>query len=558
MSKRKQLAAMALGGVGKIGMNMMVYECDGKYIVVDAGQSFGDESTPGVDSIIPDTRFLREHHKDIEAVFITHAHEDHIGAIAYLWDDFGGAPVYASPFCRMAIEDKLRELGVKPGKNQLITAKPREVIQAGPFDVEYVAVAHSVLEAYGLAIKTEYGTIVHTGDYKFDASSPFGQDTDSKRWGEIGKEGVLAVFGDSTNIFNQKETLGEDQVAIHLEGLMKNAKQRVFFAAFASHMGRNLKVAEIAAQQGRKVCFLGRTINRMIGYSKELGYFPASLKNWVIDAEQAAGLPPEKVFIFASGTQGEPGSSLTRLGHGQEVRGLRIHPGDTVIYSSRMIPGNERPILDVISGLYERGADVIGELVDKKTHVSGHGGRPDIQRMYKLLNPKYVVPVHGEGLHLVEHANVAKSWGYKPLRLKGGHKLVLAPGDAHVAEHTYPHGANYVDGLNILNSEALPIKERKKMSYNGVVSAALAVRRSNGEWVGDLTLSTKGLIDERLQRKMIDKASGNAMKVLDSLFPDGFIDDQNQAREAISQSVRKSFRADRGKEPVVIVNIVEV
>jgi ribonuclease J len=558
MSKRKQLAAMALGGVGQIGMNMMVYECDGKYIVVDAGQSFADEHNPGVDSIIPDTRFLREHQKDIEAVFITHAHEDHIGAIAYLWDDFGGAPVFASQFARMAVEDKLRELGVKPGKQQLITAKPYEPIKAGAFSVEYVPVAHSILEAFGLAIKTDYGTIVHTGDYKFDPSSPFGQDTDAKRWGEIGKDGVLAVFGDSTNIFNLKETLGEDLVAAHIEGLIKNAKQKVFFAAFASHMGRNLKVAEIAAANGRKVCFLGRTVNRMIGYAKELGYYPATLKNWVIDAEQAAGMPPEKVFIFASGTQGEGGSSLTRLGHGQEVRGLRVNPGDTVIYSSRMIPGNERPILDVVSGLYERGAHVINELTDRKTHVSGHGGRPDIQRMYKLLNPKYVVPVHGEGLHLVEHANVAKSWGYKPLRLKAGHKLVLAPGEAHVAEHTYHHGFNYVDGLNILNTEALPIKERKKMAYNGVVSAALALRKSNGQWVGDLTLSTRGLIDERLQRKMIDKAAGNAMKVLDSLFPDGFIDDQNQAREAITQSVRKSFRADRGKEPVIMVNFVEV
>jgi ribonuclease J len=226
-----------------------------------------------------------------------------------------------------------------------------------------------------------------------------------------------------------------------------------------------------------------------------------------------------------------------------------------------MIPGNERPILNVISQLYERGANVVSELTDRDTHVSGHGGRPDIERMYRMLNPAYVIPVHGEPLHLVEHANVAKGWGYTPLRLKAGHKLVLADekgGKPYIQDHTYPHGYNYVDGLNILPHDPLQLKERRKLSYDGVVSAAIAVRRTNGEWVGDISLSTRGLLDERLQKKVLDRASGHAMKVLENVFPDGLIDDPRAAIEAISSSLKKSFKQERGKTPTIIVNIVEV
>ncbi|MCP5404810.1 MAG: ribonuclease J [Pseudomonadaceae bacterium] len=558
MSKRKHFAALALGGVGRIGMNMMVYECDGKYIVVDAGVSFGDETTPGVDVIIPDTRFLREHAKDIVGVFITHAHEDHIGGIGYMWDDFGGAPVFATRFSRLSMENKLRELGIKPAKGEVNTAKPGETIEVGPFKVEYVGVAHSIPEAFGLAITTHYGTVVHTGDYKFDEHAPFGQQTDEKRWKAIGKQGVLAVLGDSTGIFAMKPSGSEKAVFEHLDKLIGESKQRVFFAAFASHVGRALNVAEIAMKHGRKVCFLGRTVNKMLGYAKELGYTPAALKGYIVEAEEASKLPPHKVLVFASGTQGEPAASLTRLSQGQEVRGLRIDEGDTVILSSRMIPGNERAILNTINGLYVRGAEVVTELTDRETHVSGHASRPEIQHMYSLLKPTYVVPVHGEPGHLTQHARCAEEWGYKPLQLTPGHKLVLAPETPFTQPHAYAHGYNYIDGLNILDNDALPVKERRKLSYDGVVSAALAIRATNGEWLGELSLSTKGLLDERLQKDILDRAAKHAMKALDAVFPDALIDEPQRAREVIGQSLRKSFKQERGKSPTVLVQFIEV
>lgn len=561
-NKKQHLAALALGGVGKIGQNMMVYECNGDFIVVDAGQSFGDESTPGVESIIPDTKFLRDHAKHIKAVFITHGHEDHIGGIAYLWDDFAGAKVYASPLTKLAIDNKLAELGIKPAKGQIVSVKVGERIAAGQnFSVEYIPVAHSILEAFGLAIRTPYGTIAHTGDYKFDGGAPFGQETDEAKWGALGKEGVLAVFGDSTNIFKQDPSGSEADVAKHLETLISGAKQRIFFAAFASHAGRAITIAKIAKKYGRQVCFMGRTINKMMGYCKEVGYFPAELKGWIVEAEEAAHLPADKVLIFASGTQGETAASLSRMATGQVVRGMRITQGDTVILSSRMIPGNEKPILTVINGLYAIGAEVFSEINDRDVHVSGHASQPEIKKMYSLIKPRYVVPVHGEPMHLLEHRRVADAWGYHGMLMKPGHKLVLANvqgDDAFIDPHAYHVGANYVDGLNILNNECLPVKERRKMAYDGVVAVGMAVSRRNKEWLGDLTITTKGLIDEQLQKALLDKANAACVKVLEKAFPDAIIDDLNMAREAISQSIRKTFKTERGKTPTVLVNVVEI
>lgn len=563
MSKAKHLAALPLGGVGIIGTNMMVYDCGGEYIVVDAGVSFPDDTTPGVDVIVPDTRFLREHAKHIKGVFITHAHEDHIGAVGYLWDDFAGAPVYASPLSAMVLQGKLQELGIQPKKGQIVTTTVREQYQAGPFSVEYVPVSHSIPEAFALAIKTPLGTIVHTADYKFDDHAPFGQVTDEKRFTEIGKEGVLAVFGDSTNAMKQSESGSEKPVLEHLTKLVKETQGRLFFAAFASHFGRTFQVAKVAVEQGRKVCFLGRTINKFIAHSKVLGYWPKELNNWVIDAEEAAGLPANKVFVFASGTQGEGGSSLTRLSQGADVRGLKLKEGDTVILSSRMIPGNERGILNVINGLAARGVNVISELTDDLIHVSGHGGRPEIKRMYKALKPTYVIPVHGEPMHMMAHANLAKEEGYKPLMLKAGYKLLLAEeGNPDfkpaLSTHTYPHGFNYIDGLNILENDPLILKERRKLGYEGLVVASLALRTANGEWMSDLTLTTRGLMDEVLQKNILKDAIAKTHQALETVFRDSLIDDRTRAAEVISQTLRRSFKHERGKTPTIVVQFVDV
>lgn len=556
---------MPLGGVGIIGTNMMVYDCDGDLIVVDAGVSFPDESAPGVDVIVPDTRYLREHASKIKGVFITHAHEDHIGAVGYLWDDFAGAPVFASPLSSMVLQGKLQELGIQPKKGQIRTTTVREQYQAGAFSVEFVPVNHSIPEAFALAIRTPHGTIVHTGDYKFDDQPLFGQKTDEARLAEIGKEGVLAVFGDSTNATVEDSTGGEAPVIAHLTKLVEETKGRIFFAAFASHFGRTFEVAKVAAKNGRKVCFMGRTINKFIAHAKQLNYWPKELNNYVIDAEEAAGLPAEKVFVFASGTQGEGGSSLTRLSQGADVRGLKIRQGDTVILSSRMIPGNERAVLSVINGLSILGVRVISQINDSEIHVSGHPGRPDVRRMYKALKPKYVIPVHGEPYHLLAHAELVKQEGYQPLALKVGHKLVIAEDAAegktfkpYHTTHTYPHGFNYIDGLNILENDPLVLKERRKLGYEGLVVAALAVNTRSSEWVSELSLTTRGLLDEIIQADILKGAVKKTTQALEAVFPNGVIDDRTRAADAISQTLRRHFKLERGKQPTVVVQFVEV
>jgi len=558
--KTKQLAALALGGVGHIGTNMMVYECNGDLIVVDAGVSFPDESTPGVDIIIPDTRFLRDNAKAIKAVFITHAHEDHIGAVGYCWDDFAGAPIYASPLAAMVVQGKLSELGIKPKQGQVMVVETGAQYQAGAFSVEYVPVSHSVPESFSLAIRTPYGTVVHTGDYKFDDAAPYGQKTDEKRFAEIGKEGVLAAFGDSTNSLKETESGSEAPVQTHIKNIIEETEGRVFFAAFASHFGRSFAIAAHAAKQGRKVCFLGRTINKFMGCAKQLGYWPAELQNMVVDAEEAAGLPDGKVFIFTSGTQGAGGSSLTRLSQGADVRGIRLKKGDTVIMSSRMIPGNERGILNVINGLYGLDVNVISELNDLKTHVSGHGGRPEIKRMYNLLKPKYVVPVHGEMLHLRTHELLATELGITPLRLQAGHKLVLAGEGvekAHTGTHVYPHGYNYIDGLNILENDPLILRERKAMGFNGLVAAAIPLRK-NGALAGQISLTTRGIIDEVKQAAILKMAQTKTLQALEAVFRDRIIDDRKQAADVIDHTIRRVFKAERGKAPKVMINFVDI
>jgi len=530
--------------------------------VVDAGVSFADETAPGTDIIVPDTRYIREHAKSLKGVFITHAHEDHIGAMGYLWDDFNGAPVYVTAFAKQVLLSKLTELGIKPEKGQLIEVKAGEKLKAGNFEAEYIPVAHSIPEAFAIAFKTSYGTFVHTGDYKFDDAPNFGQKTDEKRMKELGKEGVLAVLGDSTNSFKMSPAGSEADIIPHLTDVIKNAKQKVVFVSFASNIGRVLQVAQIAADNGRRVCFLGRTVNKMLQHCKTLGYFPAGLANSIVDAEEIKGFPPEKTLVFASGTQGESNASLTRLSQGADVRGVKLKEGDTVIMSSKMIPGNERAILNTINGLYKRGCIVLSELNDKQIHVSGHGSRADMEKMYAMLKPQMVIPVHGEPAQLIENAKLAKSLGYGALNVFNGQKIVMAGKDKaeypHIQQHQYPHGRNYIDGLNILDNDPLILKERRKLSFDGVISATLVIKASNGEILSDVQLTSKGVIDEQAQEDILKEAAIATTSALERVFAGGQVDSPQKAAEVMEKTIKRALKINRGKQPTVLTHIITV
>lgn len=556
------LTALPLGGVGEIGRNLMVYECNGDIALVDCGVSFPDPSEPGTDVVLADTRYLREHMKKIKGLFITHAHEDHIGAVAYLWDELNDCPVFVSPFARKVLENKLQQVGIsaKEAAPRLVTIKAGEMYDAGCIKGEFVPITHSILEAFSIALHTPHGVVVHTGDYKFDPKPAVGHTADEKRLKELGDAGVLAMMGDSTNVLREEAAGSEANVIPHLEELMNSAKHRLFFSSFASNTGRLIKATQIAIEAGRKVCYLGRTANNMVAYAKDLGYFPNGLTQHIVDAEEAAGLARHKVMVFASGTQGEGNASLTRLSHGHAVRGLKVEEGDLILMSSKMIPGNERAILDVHNRLVSLGAEVIEETHDAEIHVSGHGGRPEIKKMFALLRPEIVVPVHGEYAMLKGQSDLAKENGVKTtLIVTNGQKAVLAGSEKpHVMSEEFPWGKNYIDGYNILDHNPQILQERRKMSYEGLVSAALVLRKSSKEIMGDIHLTTKGLLDEAQQKDLIQTATHATMQALGATFPDQRIDDFARARDVVRSTVRRAISRERGKKPIVVLNIVEV
>jgi ribonuclease J len=559
MSKNKskaRLAALPLGGVGEIGRNMMVYECDDEMIIVDAGVSFADDNAPGVDIVLPDTQYLRQHADKIRGVFITHAHEDHIGAMGYLWEELA-VPVHVSPFAKKALANKLSQLGYKPGK-RVVEVQEGQRYDVGRFSVEYIAVTHSILEAFSLAIHTPHGTIVHTGDYKFDEQPVLGAVSNLKRFKALGQEGVLAMVGDSTGAFVPGHAGSESTLVPQLNKILQQTEQALFFTSFASNTGRMIKMIELAVGQGRKVCLLGRTAQNMVSYAKELGYFPGSLTNHLITVEEAAGTPRNKLMVVASGTQGEPNASLTRLSQGANIKGLRVKEGDVVLLSSKMIPGNERKILDVLNNLVKLGASIVTEDMDA-VHVSGHGGQADMQKMYEMLKPQILVPVHGEEAHLVEQGRWAKSCGIQTvLQVRNGQKAVLGPEAPHVMQAGFPHGVNYVDGFNILDDDIWVVHERRKISYNGIVIVALAIGQETRELMADPVVHSRGLIDPTLQGELHEEAQQAASQVLATLFPDQRVDDLVQAEEAIKKVVGRIFREQRGKKPVIVVQVVEV
>ncbi len=558
--KMSRLAALPLGGVGEIGKNLMTYECDGNHIVVDCGISFPTEKHPGVDVVLPDTRYLRELGNKLKGIFITHGHEDHIGALAYLWHEFD-CPVYVSPFARLILEDKLKQ-NQQDANKRIVTIEEGKTYKAGTFDVEYILMTHSIIEPFALALHTPHGTIVHTGDYKFDNTPLMVPPANKERLAALGEQGVLAMFGDSTGIFSTGTAGSEGDLAPRLAEILKSTPQRLFFSTFASNTPRIIQMVKAASEAGRKTAIIGRTAQKMIEYAKKCGYFPGSLTNWIVSSEEIAGLPPEQTMVIAAGTQGEPRSSMTRLSQGDTVGGIKVTSGDTVLFSSKMIPGNERPILDVCNNFVRLGVKVLNEHI-ADVHVSGHGGKEEMKQMYDLLKPQILVPVHGEEAHLMAQAEWALACGVPhAVQVRLGQKLVLAEPDnaatPYIMNNTFPSGENYIDGFNILDDDAWIIQDRRKMAFEGLVCVALAVNEQTHEIQGEPAIESRGLIDPQLQSELMGIATQRAQDVLETIFPDGRMTDAIQAQEALTKTVRKVFVAERGKKPVVVVQIVYV
>jgi ribonuclease J len=552
---KNDLVFLALGGLGEIGMNCALYGYGPphkrKWLMVDLGVSFAGPEIPGVDLVLPDLAFVDRIRKDIVGLLITHAHEDHIGALADLWPRIG-CPVHATRFAiGLAETRRLAEPGAP--KIPLTLARPGERIDLAPFEVEYVNVAHSIPESNALAIRTPLGTILHSGDWKLDPQPIVGDPTDEARLREIGAEGVLALVCDSTNILRDGESPSEADVAATLKTLIAEAPARVVVTTFASNVARIRAVAEAAEAAGRQVVCVGRAMERVADVARECGYLPG-VRDF-LPPDGFDRLPRDKVVAIATGSQGEPRAAMARIAMDEHPE-VSLAPGDRVIFSSRTIPGNEKAVGRIVNNLVDQGIEVITDRTHL-VHVSGHPRRGEVARMYDWLKPAIALPAHGEPLHLAEHRAFAAALGVRHvLRARDGEVVKFAPGEPGVIDEA-ASGRLYKDGDLLVAAGDDIVRQRQKLAFAGLVSVAIAVS-SKGEMAGspDVTfigLPMRGKAGEAMD-EIIDKA---VFRTFDSL-PRQRRRDSDTLSGAIERAVRGAVGEVWGKKPVVHVMIVEV
>ena len=462
-----------LGGSDEIGMNLNLYgfgpEEDRKWIIVDCGVTFGDLSTPGVDVIMPDPRFIEERRDDLLGIVLTHAHEDHMGAVAYLWDRLR-CPIYATPFTAWLMRDRLAEqglLGEAPVHEIGLDAR----FQLGPFDLQLITLTHSIPEPNGLAIRTPAGLVLHTGDWKIDPEPQIGETTDATAIEALGEEGVTAMVCDSTNVFTPGESGSEAGVAESLTKVVGEQTGKVAIAAFASNVARLQTAIHAAEANDRRVCLVGRSMHRMTNAAKAVGLL-ADVQDFVDEAE-AAYFPADKICYLCTGSQGERRAALSRIADG-EHRNVTLGAGDAVIFSSRVIPGNEREIFDLMNRFADRGVKVITEK-DRHIHVSGHPCRDELRRMYAWAKPRVAIPVHGERRHILEHAAFARSLQVPQAVAPHNGAVVRITRDGAQIVDAAPAGRLHLDGNFLVDSEAESIRERRRLAFAGHLTVAVTV-----------------------------------------------------------------------------------
>ncbi len=489
---KNEIVFLPLGGVGEIGMNLGLYgygpEEDRTWLIVDCGVSFAGPDLPGIDVILPDIKFLEDEVDNIAGMVITHAHEDHYGGILHLWP-FLKVPVYATAFTAGLLAAKAES---EPGAEEVPVkiVKQGERHKIGPFDVEFVEMAHSIPEPCALAIRTPAGLVLHTGDWKIDPTPGVGLPIDLDRLAEIGREGVMALVCDSTNAVRDGISPSERDVAAELKKVIAGAKQRVAVTTFASNVARIRAVAEAAAANGRDVVIVGRSMHRVIAVASELGYLDGLPQ--FHDEEAFGYLPRNKTVLLCTGSQGESRAALARIAAGDH-RNVALSRDDTVIFSSRTIPGNEKAVAEVLNNLADNDISIVTDK-DALVHVSGHPRRGELEQLYKVLNPKVVLPVHGEPLHLAAHAAFARELGVpEVVRGKNGDIIRLNEGRAAVIDEA-PSGILVKDGSVLDDPEVTGVKERRKLSFAGAAIVALVVNRA-GDLLSDPDVALMGLPD---------------------------------------------------------------
>ena len=554
-STSNELVFVPLGGIGEIGMNAGLYgygtKKNRRWLLIDCGIAFAGEELPGIDIVMPDLGFLEAQRDRLEAIIITHAHEDHIGALMDLWPKLR-VPVYATHFAASLLEiRKFNEPGAE--KIPIRTMVPGQSYSFGPFDVELVRMAHSIPESTGVVMRTPLGTLFHSGDWKIDETPFVGWKTDEERIRQIGEEGVLAFISDSTNVVRDGISPSETDVAQSLKEIIASATGRVAVTTFASNVARICAVAEAAAACGREVIAVGRAMDRVIEVAKESGYLDGLPDFRSVDVY--GYLPRDKAVALITGSQGEPRAALARIAEGNHPD-LTLSPGDLVIFSSRGIPGNEKGISKLINKLVEQGIKVMTDR-DGLVHVSGHPRRGEMEKMYSWVKPHIAIPAHGEALHLEEHRKLAKAMGVPhALRIRNGQMVRIAPGAPEVFD-AVPTGRIYKDGSLLVPQSDPAVAERRKLSNNGVVSVAIAID-AKGNIAGDVALAVFGLPQKTPSGQSFEDVVEEAVfSILDTL-PKARLRDPDTVESAVERAIRSMVNQQWGKKPHCHVQVVIV
>jgi ribonuclease J len=546
MKPGNELIFLPLGGSGEIGMNVNLYGTQGKWVMVDLGMTFADPAYPGVDLVLPDLSFIEERSEDLLGIVLTHGHEDHIGAIPYLAAELG-VPLYATPFTAGLIRHKLEEEGVAD-EVKLHVIEKEGSFDLGPFHFTYVPLAHSIPEGNALLIETPYGRVFHTGDWKIDETPVLGRPSTGEELTALGDRGVLALVGDSTNVFNPEPSGSEAGVRQGLDELIKGAKRRVLVTTFASNAARLHTLGEVAQDTGRQVVVAGRSLDRILRVGKSVGYltdFPP-----ILSFDEAMKLPRDQVLIISTGAQGEPQAALSRIAEGTHP--LKLDRGDLVVYSSKQIPGNELSIGRVQNALAAKGVEIITDR-QAHVHVSGHPGRPELEAMYDWIRPQISIPVHGERRHMEEHARLARDHGVPHAVVPvNGSAIRLAPGKPEVVSHEAV-GRLVVDGDVILPADGATMLARRRLMHNGYL-AATVVLDAKGKLAADPAIIVQGVPVEEDRDDFVAEcveAAEEAARGADARNPEKFA-------EAIRVAVRRVARDWTGKKPVTDVQVVRL
>jgi ribonuclease J len=549
------LRLVALGGLGEIGLNMMALECRGEILLIDCGLMFPEAYMLGIDLVLPDISVLVPRIADIRGLILTHGHEDHIGAIPFLLEKLGYPPIYGTGLTLGLLRGKLEEHRL----TELVVMhriQPRQEIDLGTFQVEFFRAAHSIVDGVGLAIRTPAGLVVHTGDFKLDQTPVDNQPTDLARLAALGEEGVLLLLSDSTNVEKEGYTLSERIVGEAFAEILPRCRQRVIIATFSSNIHRIQQVVDAALACNRRILVNGRSMVANTAIARQLGYLHIP-DDALIDLRQMRELPRDRVVILTTGSQGEPLSALSRMAFDDHQQ-IHIEPGDTVILSSKFIPGNEKAISDVINHLYRRGAEVHYETTSE-VHVSGHAGQEELKLVLSLVRPRFFVPIHGEYRHLVKHAQLARGMGVpdgQVFVLENGTPLVLSAENAR-SEPKIETGRVFVDGKGIGDLGNLQLRDRRHLANHGMVIVVLALNQSSGEILHGPELFTRGFIPEENSPAYLEEARHAVRQIL-SQHSLEVVSDWEELRVQVRKTLQRFFNRTIHRRPLILPIILEL